>query len=85
MDRQIWNSAKSVTTGDFISALACELPNIVEPREKINKIKKHLNNEKLDYHSLQSIINILVSIPQNNKYKEILRLRHKLFSEYITF
>lgn len=76
MDRQIYGSEKPLVLRDFISSLRYDLLEIAEPKEKID--------EKIDYHSLQSIIDILVSIPQNNEYKEILRLRDKLFSEFVT-
>lgn len=79
MDRQIYDSEKPLVLEDHLSSFRCELLEISEPREKIIEIKKHLNNERIDYHTLQSIIDILVSVPKSKEYKEISILKNKLF------
>lgn len=79
MDRQIYGSEKPLVLTDLISSLRYELLEISEPREKIIEIKKHLNNEMMDYYTLQSIIDILASISQDKKYREISILKNKLF------
>ncbi|WP_027384395.1 hypothetical protein [Epilithonimonas caeni] len=52
-----------MTIRDLISELENELSNIAIPEEKAIEIKAYLDKDKMNHHSKQTIINILVSIP----------------------
>ncbi|PRB04554.1 hypothetical protein CQ046_07525 [Chryseobacterium sp. MYb7] len=70
---------------DFISALENKLLVISTPNVKIEEIKKCLLNDNVDYHSLQKIMDILVSIPSITGNEEIIKYRNELFSEFLNF
>lgn len=78
MDKQIRNSEKPITIEGFISALEDILSGIAMPEEKVEEIKKHLNSGNTDLHILQSIIGIMISIPDTEDNKDIIRLRNQL-------
>lgn len=75
MDKQINYLEKITTITDLISQLEGELSKTSISDEKATEIKGYLDNNKMDYHSLQAIMNIMASIPEvnrNEKLKSIL-------------
>lgn len=51
---------------DYISTLKEELSEMDIPEEKMREIKKNFSSNN-DYHSLQAIIDILGSMPKNER------------------
>jgi len=79
VDQQIRDSEKLIIMIDFISALKSELSEIPMPNETVEEIRKYLNNDKMDYHSLHAIADILISTPAFDGNEDLQRLRSLLF------
>lgn len=69
MDQKIRNH-EIINLSDFISIIKEQSSDCIIPEEKLLEIKKLTDNKPLDYHSLQSIIDLIFSVPdivQNEK------------------
>lgn len=75
MDNEIQYFEDIKNVSDFISVLQEELPGLGLPEERLKEIEKYLDGNNRDYHSLQAIIDILISIPDNENSTI---LRHQL-------
>lgn len=73
MDHKI-QYAEGISISDFLSSVKVELPEMAIPDEKIKEIKKYLDGDNIDYHNLQAIIDILISVSHINKNEKIIRL-----------
>lgn len=78
MDKQIRNQGQSIKIADFIAVLEIELSGNKTLEEKATDIKEHLNSKNMDYYTLQTIIDILVSIPETNRNESIARVFNQL-------
>ncbi|MDP9956224.1 hypothetical protein J2X97_001861 [Epilithonimonas hungarica] len=77
MDQQIQLPESPSTIADLIPALENELLAISIQVEKATEIGKYLKSGNMDMHTVQTIMDILGSIPDTKDNKNIIRLRNK--------
>lgn len=70
-------SEKPIMIIDFISIVKSEIAKISLPDEISEELKNHLNNAE-DYHSIQTIMDILVSLLSSDITAEIMKIRNNL-------
>lgn len=78
MDSQINDSGTIMRITDFIFKLKNELSEMSVPKEKAIDIMGHLNNENTDYHSMQAIMDILISIPETDRNESLTNIINQL-------
>lgn len=72
------HSEKPILITNFISIIESEITKISLSDEISEELKKHLSNADKDYHSIQTIIDILISLPLADMTDGIIKIRNKL-------
>jgi len=66
------------TLSEFISDLENLLPTTSMPKDKLDKIRHYLATEEKDYHTFQSLMDLLFSVQRIPENEDLILLRNQL-------
>lgn len=65
---------------ELLDSLSEILKHRISDDIKVSELKKIINSESRDYHTLQSIFDLLNSLPEHVNYNDILKLRNQFLT-----